>query len=101
MGTVGANPQKDARESRRVNGDCALTEDHAAGNRTFKNSTVGRSVYSGVAGHKLTAMGIRDVPCRTMLPPKANELPTAECVIMPCQGIVGSTMGGKNRDAGS
>jgi len=74
---VGTSSQIAVRETRRVKGQYVLTEEDAAGGRTFEDVIAWRSGYLDLMGYKFTGMKIHDVPYRAILPEKVDGLLTA------------------------
>ncbi len=74
---VATSPQIAVRETRRVKGQYVLTEEDAAGGRTFEDAIAWRSGYLDLMGYKFTGMKIHDVPYRAILPEKVDGLLTA------------------------
>lgn len=74
---VAAGPQIAVRETRRVKGAYILTEEDAAGGRTFEDAIAWRSGYLDLMGYKFTKMMIHDVPYRAIVPEKIDGLLTA------------------------
>jgi hypothetical protein len=74
---VATSPQIAVRETRRVKGAYVLTEEDAAGGRTFEDVIAWRSGYLDLMGYKFTDMKVHDVPYRAILPEKVDGLLTA------------------------
>ncbi len=74
---VATSPQIAVRETRRIKGQYVLTEEDAAGGRTFEDVIAWRSGYLDLMGYKFTGMKIHDVPYRAILPEKVDGLLTA------------------------
>lgn len=74
---VGTSSQIAVRESRRLKGLYILTEEDAAKGATFEDTIGWRSGYLDLMGYKYTKMRIHDVPYRSILAEKVDNLLTA------------------------
>jgi len=95
---IAAGPQASVRETRRVKGAYAITEQDAMEGRTFGDAIAWRSGFLDTGGEKggaYTKMKIHDVPYRSILPEKLDGLLVAgRCISATHMGIAaGKSMG--------
>jgi hypothetical protein len=95
---IAAGPQASVRETRRVKGLYAITEQDAMEGRTFDDAIAWRSGFldtGGQQGGAYTKMKIHDVPYRSILPEKLDGLLVAgRCISATHMGIAaGKSMG--------
>jgi succinate dehydrogenase/fumarate reductase flavoprotein subunit len=95
---AGAGPQVSVRESRRIKGVYAITEEDAMSGRSFEDAIAWRSGYLDQGGQKegkYVKMRVHDVPYRALLPAKLDGLLVAgRCISATHAGAAaGKSMG--------